>query len=206
MERESWTADLIPREISTRDPASELRGRAQEARRLARDLREPAERTGELALLARDRLRPAPRPSFIPLVVEGDAEVAGRRVQALKKADVVAALPVLRGRDEAIRCLDELSRPDTHVLRAVPSILLVDSELPEEGAMAILKHVRALPGLARLPVILRGPPGERSRLSRAVETGANSYVERPADFEALVNCLKILKTYWGSLNHGPGAF
>jgi len=126
-------------------------------------------------------------------------------VRALEKAEIFSKLPVLRGLDEAIRYLDEVLRPDSKILHPLPSVLLIDAELPEGGAVAVLKHVRSLPALAGLPVILMGPLGDRSRVSRAYEAGANSYVERPAELDALVRCVDSLKSYWGSLNYGPGS-
>ena len=189
------TADLIVRGLSTRDLASDVRARSREVHRLGRTVRELSERTAELAFAARSRLRSLPKPPFLPLVVEGDAENANRMVRALEKADVYSPLPVVRGRDEAVRILDPLSRSDARGLGTMPTVLLVDSELPEDGALAVLRHARSLPAFSGIPVILMTPPGERSRVNRAYEAGVNSVVERPTAFDALVRCLETLKSY-----------
>jgi DNA-binding NarL/FixJ family response regulator len=177
-----------------------------ELTRRNRELTELTRRNTEGGNLPNSRLRPAPKFSFIPLIVEGDPEAAFRMVLALQKADVFSPFPLLRGRDEALRYLDKISGPDSRELHPLPTLLLVDAELPEGGAVDVLKYARSLPALTGLPVILMGPPGDRSRVSRAYEAGANSYVERPSEFGALGRCVEILKNYWGSLNHGPGSF
>ncbi len=206
-EREATrTATLVLEAIRSGRLARQVHSEAELARKQAEEVKLLAQRTRELSVLATTRLRPSSRLSFIPLVVEGDPEAAFRMVRALDEAEVFSPLPVLRGRDEAIRYLDDLARPGAQILHPLPTVLLVDADLPENGAVRLLKHARSLPALAGLPVILMGPPGDRARVSRAYEAGANSYVERPSEFGALARCVETLKSYWGSLNHGPGSF
>lgn len=206
-EREATrTAGLVLQAIRSGQLAKEVRSKAEQAREQAEQVRALAQRTKELTVLATTRLRPASRLSFIPLVVEGDPEAAFRMVRALEKADLFAPLPILRGRDEAIRYLDDIARPGAPILHPLPTVFLVAADLPEDGAVHVLKHARSLPALAGLPVILMGPPGNRALVSRAYEAGANSYVERPSEFSALARCIETLKSYWGSMNHGPGSF
>jgi len=59
------TANLVVREISTRDLVSDVHARSRDVLRLGRTVRELSERTAEIVFAARSRLRSSPRPSFL---------------------------------------------------------------------------------------------------------------------------------------------
>lgn len=200
------TAALIRSAILSGLLATEHLSRANEARSRAEELKRLSQENRALAAVARSHLRRPERLGFIPLVVEGDSDAAFRMVRALQTADVFAPLPILKSRDEAVSYLDGLLLPGVRGTRVLPSALILDGELPDDGALGILKHVRSLYPFAGLPVILFGLTADRTRVGRAYEAGANSWIERPSDVDALAQCLASLKSYWGSFNQSPGLF
>jgi DNA-binding NarL/FixJ family response regulator len=110
---------------------------------------------------------------------------------------------VLRTREEGIAFLSNLLQPVIPGPRIVPSIILLDGDLENDAALDLLKWVRSHATFSRLPVVLFSSSSEASRISRAYELGANSYILKPADFEDHAQCLASLKMYWGSFNQGP---
>jgi DNA-binding NarL/FixJ family response regulator len=200
------TAALIRTAIASGHLATEHLSRASEARCRVQDLRRLIQENRSLAAVARTQLRSSERLTFIPLVVEGDADAASRILRALQEADVFSPLPILNSRDQAVRYLDGLLLPGARGTRVMPSVLILDADLANDGAIGIVKHVRSLYPFAGLPVILLGSTADRVRVARAYEAGANSWIERTSEHDALVQCLSSLKSYWGSFNQGPGLY
>ncbi|HLY12072.1 MAG TPA: hypothetical protein VKW04_22410 [Planctomycetota bacterium] len=197
------TADLIRTAVTSGELVRELRERLTKTRTQTKDLLDLVKENRDLTELARVALRREPRLSFIPLVIEGDPGRAFQITRALQQADVFAPLPILRGRDEAVAFLTTLATPAVEGIRILPSILLLDGDLPANGAFELLHWVRSHARYSRLPVILLGSSPEFSQISRAYEHRANSYLLKPSDFEAQVHQLQILKSYWGTFNQGP---
>jgi DNA-binding NarL/FixJ family response regulator len=197
------TAEKIRSAVLSGELIAEMRAGSREALKHAKELRVLAQENQELTRMARQQVRKGPRLTFIPLVIESDSERALQTVRALLKADVFAPLPVLRSRDEAVAFLSNLLQPATQGPRIVPSILLLDGDLENDAALDLLKWVRSNASFSHLPVVLFSSSAEAARISRAYELGANSYVMKPADFDAHVLCLRSLKMYWGSFNQGP---
>jgi len=196
-------AEMIRSAVLSGELLAELRAGTQEALKHAKELGVLAKENQELARTAREQVRKAPRLTFIPLVIERDSEKALQTVHALRKADVFAPLPVLQTLDEGVLFLSNLLQPGTSAPRIVPSILLLDGDLENDAAFYLLKWVRTHSSFSHLPVVLFSSSSEASRISRAYELGANSYILKPADFEDHVQVLSSLKLYWGSFNQGP---
>lgn len=60
-------------------------------------------------------------------------------------------------------------------------VVLLDIQIPGGGGVAVLDHIRATPGLAKLPVIAvtaQAMSGDRERL---LATGFDGYVSKPID-------------------------
>jgi DNA-binding NarL/FixJ family response regulator len=197
------TAEKIRSAVLSGELIAEIRSGAREALKNAKEIRILAQENQDLTRIAREQIRKTPRLTFIPLVIERDSERALQTVRALQKADVFAPLPVLRTPEEGIAFLSNLLQPAIPGPRVVPSIILLDGDLENDAALDLLKWVRSHATFSRLPVVLFSSSSEASRISRAYELGANSYILKPADFEDHAQCLASLKMYWGSFNQGP---
>jgi DNA-binding NarL/FixJ family response regulator len=57
--------------------------------------------------------------------------------------------------------------------------------------------------LNRLPVVVFTSSRQSRDINRAYDLGANSYLVKPADFERLSEIVKLLDSYWVSLNERP---
>ena len=86
----------------------------------------------------------------------------------------------------------------------VPSLVLMDLKMPRMHGLEVLAWIRTQPVLKRLVVIVLTASNQASEVNRAYELGANSYLVKPVELEALVELVKGIGAYWLSLNERPG--
>ena len=84
-----------------------------------------------------------------------------------------------------------------------PAVVLLDLKLPKVDGLEVLRRVRANPATRLTPiVILTSSREERDRLE-GYSLGANSYIQKPVDFEQFVDAIRQLGLYWLVLNEPP---
>jgi len=124
-------------------------------------------------------------------------------LRALKKINLANGLDVVRDGQQA---LDYLFREGEFAERAgpdLPTVVLLDVNLPRVSGLEVLERLRADPRTRLLPiVILTSSDEERDRL-RSYETGANSFVRKPLDFTEFAETVARLGVYWMATNEPP---
>lgn len=69
--------------------------------------------------------------------------------------------------------------------RTRPDIVLLDYMMPNMNGIEVLRHLRANPATADLPVIMVTARAENQATVEALEAGADDYVTKPIDFSVL---------------------
>ena len=69
--------------------------------------------------------------------------------------------------------------------RTRPDIVLLDYMMPNMNGIEVLRHLRANPATADLPVIMVTARAENAATVEALEAGADDYVTKPIDFSVL---------------------
>jgi two-component system, response regulator len=142
-------------------------------------------------------------PDQAILLVEDNDDDVELTLLAFKEARVKN--PVVRARD-GVEALDYLFCRESYATRdarEVPAIVLLDLNLPRLGGLEVLKTIRADERTRYLPaVILTSSAEERDRLD-AYTHYANSYVQKPVDYDRFVTATRGLGLYWLLLNQPP---
>jgi CheY-like chemotaxis protein len=86
----------------------------------------------------------------------------------------------------------------------LPEIVLLDLKMPRMHGLEVLSWIRSQPRLKRLVVIVLTASNQASEVNRAYELGANSYLVKPVELEALVEMVKGISAYWLELSERPG--
>lgn len=84
----------------------------------------------------------------------------------------------------------------------LPTVVLLDLNLPRKNGFEVLAWIRQQPVLKRIVVIILTASNRSSDADRAYDLGANFYLTKPSKFEDLVKMAKCLQE-WLQLNHFP---
>jgi two-component system response regulator len=140
--------------------------------------------------------------SQVVLLVEDNPGDEALTLRALNKNGVQAMVEVTRDGAEA---LDYLFHRGTYAeaAKALPTVVLLDLNLPKIGGLEVLKQIRADERTRLLPVVILTSSDEERDSRQGYLSGANSYVRKPVEFSEFANAVHRLGLYWLVLNRNP---
>ncbi|MBO0952084.1 response regulator [Fibrella forsythiae] len=78
----------------------------------------------------------------------------------------------------------------------LPSLILLDLNMPRKNGFQALAEIRSNMGLRRLPVVVMSTSTANGDVVKTYEIGVNSYIVKPHNFNRLVEVVNSLKYYW----------
>ena len=136
---------------------------------------------------------------FILVVEDNPGDVRLIR-EALKGSFIQATLYILGDGSTAIRFLDESKQEPFH---ALPSLVLLDLNLPKKSGHEVLHHIKSDDQLKRIPVIVLSSSQNPEDINRAYDLHANCYLNKPVDFEPFNNVVKAIEYFWLQMTELP---
>jgi CheY-like chemotaxis protein len=194
----SSVSQLLRLALSTGELAREVRARAAEVQAQAGAIRELAGVTRKLSEEALARVGKRPRPSLLPLLVEDEPDQALLMVRAFHKADVFAPLPLMKSGEEAVRYLSGAVPFQNRARFPLPTLVLLDVNLPGMSGLEVLEWIKLQPSLRGLRVVMLSSSSDPANVNRAYAAGADAFLTKPASFGALVALVEGLQEHWGS--------
>lgn len=133
------------------------------------------------------------------LLVEDTADEEALALRALRSAGLEVDVTVVRDGAEALEYL--LGSEDGAVAPApLPDAVLLDLSLPKRDGFEILERLRAHERTRYLPVVIFSSSARESDRENGYRLGANSYVQKPIDYEALAETVRTIGRYWLQYN------
>ena len=86
----------------------------------------------------------------------------------------------------------------------LPALVLLDLNLPRLDGREVLQAIRADPATRALQVVVLTTSAEPRDVDQAYALGANSYIQKPVEFERFVEAVRQIGLYWLALNQPPG--
>jgi CheY-like chemotaxis protein len=77
-----------------------------------------------------------------------------------------------------------------------PGLILLDLNMPRKDGREALKEIKEDPELRNIPVVVLTTSGEDEDILRTYDLGANSFIRKPVEFDALVKILDTIGRYW----------
>jgi two-component system response regulator len=134
------------------------------------------------------------------LLVEDNPDDQALLLRAMKKNHIANEIVIA---DDGVEALDYLfargkfeGRNPTHV----PELVLLDLKLPKIGGFEVLQQLRADERTKYVPVVVLTSSIEDADMIRSYDLGANSFVQKPVDFEEFVAAAANLGLYWLVIN------
>jgi two-component system response regulator len=139
------------------------------------------------------------------LLVEDNSSDEKLTLVAFEKCGVANEIVVER---DGAAALDYLFGTGTHAGRdmpTLPSVVLLDLNLPKIGGLDVLRSIRANERTKHLPVVILTSSTEDEDILRGYALGANAYVRKPVAFAEFAEAAKTLGLFWLLLNQSPPA-
>ena len=77
-----------------------------------------------------------------------------------------------------------------------PGLILLDLNMPRKDGREALREIKADAELRRIPVVVFTTSKAGPDIDHLYNLGANSFITKPVQFDALVNVLRVLNQYW----------
>ena len=131
------------------------------------------------------------------LLVEDNPDDEELTLLAFRKNKISNLISVAR---DGVEALELLFGPDGNGTPALPTIILLDLNLPRVDGLEVLRRIRANERTKLLPVVVLTSSREEQDLIASYSLGANSYVRKPVNFAEFIEAVRQLGLYWLLLN------
>src|SRR5262245_44611809 len=143
------------------------------------------------------------RRSSVILLVEDNDDDAELTLRALRRNKVANEVVRLADGVEALEYLGANGRFEGRNRYEVPDLVLLDIKLPRVNGLEVLRSMRSDDANGAIPVVVLSSSVEQRDLETAYALGANSYVQKPVDFDRFVDAVGQIGSYWLTLNETP---
>lgn len=123
------------------------------------------------------------------LIVEDSEDDFDATKRAFSKANLHNPIVHAASGEEALSYLG-----DTNALK--PGIILLDLNMPGLDGRKTLEIIKKNPDLKKIPIVILTTSDDERDVSACYTLGANTYIQKPVDFDGLIASLKHLKEYW----------
>ena len=131
----------------------------------------------------------------ILLVDDSQADVK-LTLHAIEAHNLPQRFKVLRDGEQA---LDFLGSGTLPLLRLV----LLDLKLPKVNGFEVLRAFKSDPKTKSIPVVILTSSGQERDIQMSYQLGANSYIQKPVDFETFCDVIQQIRAYWLGVNKVP---
>jgi CheY-like chemotaxis protein len=134
------------------------------------------------------------------LLVEDNPDDEALMLRALNKNRIANEVIVTRDGAEALDYLFATGVYEGRDLNHMPQLMLLDLKLPKISGLEVLQRLRNDERTKYIPVVVLTSSSEERDIISSYDLGANSYVQKPVDFNEFMEATKQLGSYWLIIN------
>lgn len=139
------------------------------------------------------------------LLVEDNNDDVELTLHALRKENLANHIHVARDGEQALEFLFCNGAHADRSFERPPRLVLLDLKLPKVDGMEVLRKLKADPRTQTIPVVILTSSKEERDLVQGYGLGANSYIQKPVDFDQFRDTVKTVGFYWLLINQAPVA-
>lgn len=139
----------------------------------------------------------------IILLVEDNRDDVLLTKRALEKANIANQVDIANDGLEALDYLRGEGKYSDRDTSKQPVVILLDLKMPRMGGLEFLKTIRSSDEFKLLPAVILTSSREEQDIIESYNLGANSYIQKPVDFDQFVKAVQTLGLYWLLLNVSP---
>jgi CheY-like chemotaxis protein len=129
------------------------------------------------------------------LLVEDNPVDIDLTLRAFAAKNLSNLIQVARDGEEALKYFERWEQGETR-----PIVILLDLNLPKINGLEVLQKIKSHPDFKTIPVVILTTSSESSDLQAAYQSGANSYIVKPVDFEKFLDVANHIDLYWRVIN------
>jgi len=129
--------------------------------------------------------------NVIVFVVENNADHIYQLEQALRRTPLQIELKIARYGNEAVLYLKGVGIYSDRSAYPLPRVILLDLDLPDGSALAVLGWIRQQPDLLGVPVLALAYPGQQHLIDEGRRLGATAFFPK-GEFGPLLQTVQSL--------------
>jgi two-component system response regulator len=137
------------------------------------------------------------------LLVEDSPEDAELALHALRRDHLANNIFVAGDGEEALNFIFCRGPFAERSFEQPPKLVLLDLKLPKVDGIEVIKQLKGDPRTKAIPIVVLTSSKEERDLVRSYDLGANSYIQKPVDFQQFRETVKTLGLYWIVINQRP---
>jgi two-component system, response regulator len=137
------------------------------------------------------------------LLVDDSPEDVELTLHGLRSENLANRVFVVRDGEEALEFLFCIGPHAERSFRHPPKLVLLDLKLPKVDGLEVLKQIKTDPRTKNMCVVLMTSSREERDMVSGYNLGANSYLQKPVDFDEFRKMVKLIGLYWLVVNRPP---
>ncbi len=130
------------------------------------------------------------------LRVEDHQDDMDLALHAMRREKLANHIFVARDGEEALDFLFCRGTFANRLFDKPPKLVLLDLKLPKVDGLEVLKQVKSDPRTKTIPIVIMTSSKEERDLVAGYNLGANSFIQKPVDFDQFRETVKAVGLYW----------
>ena len=145
------------------------------------------------------------KTSVLIVIADDDADDRMLIEDAFRESRLANPLAFVEDGMELLDLLKSRGKYANRPANERPGLILLDLNMPRMDGRSALMHIKSVPDLRRIPVVVLTTSKAEEDILRTYDLGVNSFISKPVTFDGLVEVVRTLGHYWFEIVELPSA-